>query len=75
MRARCLYQDYPPHLYDGEDEEGQMSLPQLLQRSPTPNLQDAEGETVLHILIRLAQLDTGGHLSCSQKKLSCVTLA
>jgi ankyrin repeat protein len=66
MHARCLYQDYPPDLYDAGDEESDISLPQLLQRSPTVNLQDAKGQTVLHILIRSAQLDRGGHLCLSE---------
>ena len=36
---------------DFEEEPDEIGLPELLDKHPTPDLQDAEGNTVLHVLI------------------------
>ncbi|KAK9844488.1 hypothetical protein WJX74_003104 [Apatococcus lobatus] len=36
---------------DSEEEADEIGLPELLAKRPTPNLRDAEGNTVLHVLI------------------------
>lgn len=60
---RLFKQPFPPDLgrsaqqqaagayEEDSEEEPEISLPELLAKHPTPNLRDAEGNTVLHVLI------------------------